>query len=249
MGGLSTAARDAYDLFFQVSPITLTGGIAGNVPGGLLPIVATLGGLGGLAQGLISGLETGQGVRLQDFPWRFLPVTGAQAVYQTAATYPFANREIAANATVQQPKSFALRMIWPVNQLAGMGTKLALFSSLKSTLESHNAAGGTYTVALPSMLMTDCLLLSLSDVTPESSKQKQIEWQWDFFQPLISQHQAAGALSGLMSILSGGSVGTSSSWSGIEQSIGNGVQTGIGAIQSGVQGVVSDVGNFVGNAL
>lgn len=249
MGGLAMAARDTYDLFFQVSPITLTGGIAGSVPGGLLPIVATLGGLGGLAQGLLSGVATGQGVGLQDFPWRFIPIPGAQAVNQTAATYPFANSSIAANATVHQPKSFSMRMIWPVNQLAGMETRLAVFSSLKNTLENHNGAGGTYTVALPAMLMTDCLLLSLSDVTPDDSKQKQIQWQWDFFQPLISQRQAAGALSGLMSILSGGSVGTSSSWSGVEQSIGNGVQTGIGAIQSGVQGVVSDVGNFVGNVL
>ena len=249
MGGLATAARDAYDLFFQVSPVTLVGGIAGSVPGGLLPIVATLGGLGGLAQGLLSGLATGQGVGLQSFPWRFVPVPGAQAVYQTAATYPFANRNIAANATVQQPKSFSMRMIWPVNQLAGMGTKLALFSSLKSTLESHNAAGGTYTVALPAMLMTDCLLLNLSDATPDDSRQKQIIWQWDFLQPLISQKQAAGALSGLMSILNGGSVGTSSSWSGVEQAIGNGVQTGIGAIQSGVQGVTSDIGTFVGSVL
>lgn len=249
MGGFATAARTAYDLFFQVSPITLTGGIAGSVPGGLLPIVATLGGLGGLAQGLLSGVATGSGVGLQDFPWRFLPVTGAQAVNQTAALYPFANKNIAANATVEQPKSFAMRMIWPVNQALGMETKLALFSSLKSTLESHNAAGGTYTVAMPAMLMTDCILLSLSDVTPDSSKQKQIEWQWDFLQPLISQSQAAGALSGLMNILSGGSVGTSSSWSGVEQAIGSGVQTGIGAIQSGVQGVVSDVGSFASSVL
>ena len=52
-----------------------------------------------------------------------------------------------------------------------------------------------------------------------------------------------------MNILSGGSVGTSSSWSGVEQAIGSGVQTGIGAIQSGVQGVVSDVGSFASSVL
>lgn len=245
MGALSTAARDAYDLFFQISPITLVGGIAGGVPGGLLPIIATIGGLGGLAQGLVSGLATGQGVGMQAFPWRFLPVSGAQAIYQTAATYPFANRDIAANATVQQPKSFSMRMIWPVNQVSGMATKLALFSSLKDTLETHNTSGGTYSVALPSMLMTDCILLSLSDITPGGSKQSQIEWQWDFFKPLISQKQAVGALSGLMSILHGGGVSTTGAWSGVEAAIGTGVQTGVGAIQ----GVVSNIGNFVGNAL
>ena len=243
MSGLSTAARDAYDLFFQISPITLVGGIAGGVPGGLLPIIATIGGLGGLAQGLASGLAAGQG--MQAFPWRFLPVSGAQAIYQTAATYPFANRDIAANATVQQPKSFSMRMIWPVNQVSGMATKLALFSSLKDTLETHNTSGGTYSVALPSMLMTDCILLSLSDITPGGSKQSQIECQWDFFKPLISQKQAVGALSGLMSILHGGGVSTTGAWSGVEAAIGTGVQTGVGAIQ----GVVSNIGNFVGNAL
>ncbi len=246
MAGLADFARDAYDLFFQVSPITLTGGVAGNVPGGMLPIVATLGGLGGLAQGLLSSAINGGSVGMQDFPWRFVPVPGATAVVQSAALYPFANRRIAANATVEQPKAFSLRMIWPVNQMAGMETKLALFSSLKSTLESHNNNGGTYTVALPSMLMTNCLLLALTDVTPDQSKQKQIMWQWDFLQPLISQSQAAGALSGLMSILSGGSVGTSSSWSG---AFNAGVQGAIDSVATGVQGVVSNVGNFVGNAL
>ncbi|MGC9237648.1 MAG: hypothetical protein ACP5GF_12250 [Thiomonas sp.] len=246
MSGVADFARDAYDLFFQVSPITLTGGIAGSVPGGMLPVVATLGGLGGLAQGLLSGVINGGGVGLQDFPWRFVPVPGATAVLQSAATYPFANRRVAANATVEQPKSFSLRMIWPVNQEAGMETKLALFSSLKSTLETHNNNGGTYSVALPSMLMTNCLLLALTDATPDQSKQKQIVWQWDFLQPLISQTQAAGALNGLMSILSGGSVGTNPSWSG---QFTAGVQGAIDSVATGVQGVVSNVGNFVSNAL
>lgn len=57
---------------------------------------------------------------------------------------------------------------------------------------------------MPAMLMTDCLLLSLTDITADDSKQKQIVWQWDFFQPLLSQAQAAGALNGLMRILNGG---------------------------------------------
>lgn len=246
---MTSAAETAYDLFYQISPVTLTGGLAGNVTGALLPIVATLGGLGGLSQGLLSGISSGAGVSLSDFPWRFMPVSGAQAVYQTAALYPFANRQIAANATVEQPKTFALKMIWPVNQTGGMLTKTALFSSLKATLESHNANGGTYTVAMPAMFMTNCLLLSLSDITPDDSRQKQVIWQWDFFQPLLSQAQAAGALSGLMRILDGGGVATSSSWSGIEPAIGSGVQTGINAVSTGVQGVASDIGNWVGSVL
>ena len=124
---MSRYAESSYDLFYQISPITLTGGIVGGVTGGMLPIVATLGGLGGLAQGLLSGVATGRGVSLSDFPWRFVPAEGAQAISQTAALYPFANRQIASNATVQQPKTFAMRMIWPANQVAGMLTKTALF--------------------------------------------------------------------------------------------------------------------------
>ena len=102
---------------------------------------------------------------------------------------------------------------------------------------------------MPAMLMEDCLLLSVSDMTPDHFKQKQVIWQFDFFQPLISQSQAAGALSGLMRILDGGGVATSGAWSGVQAAIGSGVQTGIKAVSSGVQGVVSDVGNFVGTVL
>lgn len=246
MAGLADFARDAYDLFFQVSPITLTGGVAGNVPGGMLPIMATLGGLGGLAQGLLSGLANGGSVGMQDFPWRFVPVPGAMAIAQTAATYPFANRRIAANATVEQPKSVSLKMIWPVNQMAGMATKLALFSSLQAALERHNANGGTYSVATPAMIYNNCLLLNLSDCTPEHSKQKQVHWQWDFLQPLISQSEAQGALSGLMNLLNGGGVQTTSSWSG---AFTNGISSAVGNAVAGIGGAVSNVGSFVGSAL
>jgi hypothetical protein len=246
MAGLADFARDAYDLFFQVSPITLTGGIAGTVAGGMLPIIATIGGLGGVAQGLVSGLVNGGSVGMQDFPWRFVPVTGAMAIAQTAATYPFANRRIAANATIEQPKYISLKMIWPVNQMAGMATKLALFSSLQSTLNQHNNNGGTYVVATPAMIYNNCLLLNLSDVTPDDSKQKMVHWQWDFMQPLISQSQAAGALSGLMNILNGGGVQTGSSWSG---PFTQGISGAVGSAVSGIEGAVSNVGSFVGNAL
>ncbi len=183
---------------------------------------------------------------MQDFPWRFVPVPGAQAIAQAAATYPFANRSIAANATVEQPKNISLQMIWPVNQMAGMYSKLALFSSFQAALEKHNNSGGTYSVGTPSYIFNNCILLNLSDVTPSNSKQKMIYWQFDFLQPLISQQQAAGALSGLMNILDGGGVSTSSSWSG---DFTTGISSAVGTAVAGIQGAVSNVGSFVGSAL
>ena len=249
MAGLNDIARDAYDLFYQVTPITLVGGIAGNTPAGMLPIIATLGGLGGLAQGLLSGLATGSGIGLQDIPWRFIPNPGAVAVNQSVATYPFANRRIASNATVREPLSFSLQMLWPVNQAAGMLTKTALFSSLQAALVQHNDNGGTYTVATPAMMYPNCLLTMLQDVTPASSKQKQIIWQWDFYQPLLTTTQAAGALGGLMRILDGGGVSSSSGWSGVENSIGASVGSAVNAVETGVSGAISNIGNFASNIL
>ncbi len=243
MGGISDLGRSVYDLYYQVSPITMTGGIAGNIPGGMLPIVATIAGLGGLAQGVISGLvqQGFGGLTIDDFPWRFVPVPGTTAINQIAATYPFANRRIAANATIEQPKSVALRMIWPVNQLLGMATKQALFSSMQKALESHNNSGGTYTVATPSMTFTDCLLLSVTDATPDGSRQKMIIWQWNFYQPLISQSSAANSLNGLMKLLSGGGVVTSPSWSG---QLEGAASSFIGGVESGIGSAISQVQNF-----
>ena len=230
--------RGIYDLSFQVSPIVLTGGIASALPGSSLPIILLMSGLVGTAQNI---LTTG-GLSLQDFPWRFLPVSGSAAISQTVATYPFANRQIAANATIEQPRSLSMRMISPVQSKGGYITKLPAFTSLQSALNKHNNLGGTYTVVMPSLIYSDCLLLSVTDATPDSSKQKQIMWKWDFTQPLITQQQATNAVGGLMNLVTNGAKVTSSSWSNPAVAINNSLQGASEFAQTGINGILAELG-------
>lgn len=230
--------RDIYDLAFQVSPIALTGGIASGLPGQTLPIILLFSGLLGTAQNILSS----GGLSLQDFPWRFVPVPGSTALNQTVATYPFANRQIAANATVQQPKSLSLRMIAPVQSTGGYITKLPAFTSLQTTLEKHNNNGGTYTVVMPSLIYTNCLMLSVTDSTPDSSKQKQIMWTWNFLQPLITKQEAVAAVGGLMNLINNGSQITSNAWSGPSVAVNNFLQGASSFAQSGINGILSEIG-------
>jgi hypothetical protein len=227
MGIVSTAFRDTYTLAFQVSPIIFVGGIAKGVPGNMLPFVATIGELAGLAQGLLSG-----GLGMSAFPIQFVPVPGQQAISQTAATYPFANQHVAANAVVQQPKSVSLRMIAPVRDTGGYLTKLALFSSIQTTFERHNDMGGWYTVATPSLICDDLLMLDMTDITGGDTKQQQVEWQINFTQPLITAEKARYAYSNLMAKMKGGQK-TAGNWSGISAataSAQNFLNQGIGAL-------------------
>ena len=239
MATIADATRTAYDLAFQVSPIILTGGIASNTLGGMLPIIGLTGQLVSFVQGALSG-----GLSTDDFFARFVPVPGSTLVSQQVATYPFANQTVAANATIQQPLVISLRMIAPVKDTAGYLTKLAIFTSLQNSLVTHNAAGGTYTIATPSYLYTGCILTSMTDVTGGGTKQQQIEYQLDFVQPLITRQQAAAALNSLMSKLtSGGQVAESSSagtsiWSNASVAVGSAMQNAVQGIGS-ITGVVN----------
>jgi hypothetical protein len=219
MAGQSTFFRDAYDMAFQVSPIILTGGIASGIPGGMLPIIMLVSSIGGIAQSLFSG----GGLTMQDFPARFLPTTGTTALLQSIGQYPFANRQVAANATIEMPKSIGFKMVAPVQSSGGYLTKLALFSSLQSSLNQHNNAGGTYTLVTPSLIFDNCVMLGMSDVTQTGSHQQQIMWQMDFQQPLISIQSAKAAYNSLMSKVAAGSHVATGAWSGI----GNVVSSGL----------------------
>ena len=237
MGILSTAARDVYDMAFQISPIILTGGIASNIAGGALPIVGLMGSVASVAQGIITN-----GASLQDFPFRFVPLPGSTPIQNSVATYPFANRKVAANAVIEEPKRLSMRMIAPVNTQGGYLTKLAIFTSLVDSIQTHIDNGGTFTVATPSMLWTDLLLLTISDVTGSETKQQQTSWQWDFFKPLITQAAAKQALGGLANAMQGGSKITSPSWSGSINSAIGGVT---GAYNAGIGGVIGQIGRVL----
>lgn len=227
----------AYDLAFQVSPIILVGGIAANSLGGMLPIITLTGQTVAAIQGALSSGSLGT----DDFFARFVPVPGSTLVSQQVATYPFANQQVAANSTIQNPLAISLRMIAPVKDTAGYLTKLSIWTALQSSIIAHNAAGGTYTIATPASIYPNCLLLDIVDVTGGNTKQQQIEYQWNFTKPLITGQQATTAYNSLMSKLSSGGQVTaptaagSSFWSNPSVAVG-----------SAAQNALSNVGQFAG---
>lgn len=234
------AAASAYDLAFQISPIILNGGLVANTLGGMMPILGLTGQLAALGQSLISG--TGEPFA------RFVPVPGSTLINNTTATYPFASQFVAGNAVIKQPKSVSLIMYAPVKDTGGYLTKLAIMEALRSSIEAHIAAGGTFHVATPAHIYLDCLLNSITDVTSgEMGKQQMVQFEWSFFQPLVSQQQAQAAQNSLMAKLTGGQqiipsgLAGTSIWSSTATAIGSAAQ---GAAQ-GVSGITGAVNNFL----
>lgn len=182
----STAGMAQYDSKFQISPIFLQGGIVGD---SVVPI----------SQFMSAFLGTdGQP------PWRFQNIPGATLISQAIGMYPFATQQVAANATIQQPLAVSMVLTAPVNQEGGYRSKQAAFMSLQNTLQLHNSGGGWYTVATPAMLYQDILMVTMTDVTSQDSRQHQIEWQFDFIAPIITSAQARAAEGGLIKKLSNG---------------------------------------------
>lgn len=191
---LSQAYRNQYDLAFQVSPIILQGGLAANYQGGMLPITYFT---GGAPQNLDNAFA------------RYYPLPGSTLISQSVGNFPFANQQIAANATIQQPLVLSMLMLAPVNQAGGYLSKLATFSALQRALEKHNASGGSYIVATPAMIYRDLIMTTMTDASPELSaednKQVQIYYQIDFVKPLITLAGAAAAQGALFQKLTNGS--------------------------------------------
>lgn len=233
MGFGADAARAAYDTAFQVSPIILNKGIASQALGGMLPIVGLTGQLAAFSQGVVTN-----GLGLEDFYARFLPIPGSTVLSYAVGTFPFANQQVAANAYIEEPLSISLEMIAPVNTAGGYITKLAIFTALRNSLNSHIQAGGSFHVVTPAYLYTDCLLTGMSDITQGDTNQKQVRWQLDFVKPLVSQSEAvtlAGAYNAKMQAILNGSQ--------ITNALNSGPQVGTG---SPVQGALQSIGNMAG---
>lgn len=234
------AFAGAYDLSFQISPIILNGGIVANTPGGMMPIIGLTGQLAALGQGLLSG-------NVEPFA-RYVPAPGGTLVNNSVATFPFANQFVAGNAVIKQPKNISLIMYAPVQDTGGYLTKLAIFEALRSSIDAHIAAGGTFHVATPARIYLNCLLLSITDITSgELGKQQMVQFEWSFFQPLVSLSDAQNAQNSLMSKLTGGQQITPSGlagtslWSNVATAVGSAAQ---GAVQ-GVNGITGVVNNFL----
>jgi hypothetical protein len=215
MSGLGPGGT-AWKLSFQLSPIILTGGIAQNVPGGMLPIISITEALN-FTLGLLSGAND---LDLDNFFANFEPLPGSRLASNQYGKYPFANQAVAANAVIQQPLTISLLMRIPVRQPLGYAAKLATMSALQQAITQHTQSGGTFTVATPSYIYTNCLLDDLRDVSSGQSKQPQTAFQWDFEQPLITLAQAQQAQNSMMSKISSG-VQTDGSLSGLSPTIGS----------------------------
>lgn len=229
---MANAFRDAYDLAFQVSPIIFHNGIARSIPGSMLPILGLVGSVAGFVQAKLSGASV-----MDSFFARFTPIPGSNIINNQIGMYPFANQQVAANAIISSPTKISLLMTAPVKAKGGYATKMVIMTALKNSFENHNGLGGTYHIATPAYIYTDCIMTGMMDVT-EGTKQQQIQWKIDFIKPLVSRAGAKDAFSALMSKVSGGSKITKPAWSGAEATAG-----------ASAQGTPSSAGSMVAPVL
>lgn len=201
---MSNAGSSQFDLSFQINPILLVGGIASGQTGGMS--ISDL--LGGDSDDPIA---------------RFIVLNGGTLIDQSVATFPFANQTVAANATIANPNVVSLKMIIPAKDEFSYGQKLQVVTALQSSLAKHNSQGGTYTVATPSFYYDNGLLMAVRDISGGESKQAQIEWQFDFFFPLITLAAAQAAQSTLMNKISNATPvdGDPPAWSGASTTAGS----------------------------
>lgn len=209
-----------FRLTYEISPIFLTGGIAGNIGGGYLPIVQ-------LTQGLsFSSLLGGLTLSTDQYYAHFKPLPGKRLTSQAIGTYPFANQATAANAVIQLPLNISMLMVCPAGNSVSYTEKQAVMSGLKQTIDAHNLAGGLYIVNTPSFVYSNCILKDIVDMSSGESEQVEYLWQWNFEMPLTTMAQAQAAQNNLMSKLSNGlqvdqPAGNNSWWSNPDNTVGD----------------------------
>ena len=206
----------AYKLSFQLSPIILTGGVAQLIPGGMLPIISITEALN-FGIGLLAG---GDDINLDSFFANFMPMSGGKLVSTDYGEYPFANQSVAANAAIANPLTVSLKMTCPARGGSGFAAKLATLTALQAALTSHINSGGTFTVATPSYIYTNCLLLGLTDISSGNASQPQSVFQWDFRRPLLTEEQADVSMNSMMQKIAAGTP-NNGALSGIPLSVGS----------------------------
>lgn len=229
--------REMYKLGFEISPVILCGGIAQAIPGGMLPIVALT-----QSASFVTGL-LGGAINLTDLDkyfchWR--PAPGATMVDYEIARYPFANQVVAANALLAQPLRVSLVMEAPVNENTGAMTKLVTMSALQSVLQAHSNLGGTFIVATPSVIYSNCILRVVRDITSGNDPLPQRSWIWDFEQPLITDNGAEQAVNNFLNKIGAGDMVNDPSWTNTANAIGN---TPLGSsISEAITGLLGKLG-------
>ena len=230
---LESAERSVFQLGFQCSPIIFTGGIAADY-GGYLPVIALTEGANRIST-LIAGASP---FNLDNFFAHFQAVSGGKLANFSIGMYPFANQSVAANAIISEPLAISLRMAIPANKAGGYKTRFVTMMMLQAAVQRHANMGGTYTVATPTYLYTDCILTGLTDVSSGASAQDvQATWQWDFTQPLVTLEAAQAAQSSLMQKINDG-VPTTGTWNAtassgaVPSTVPSALPTGMGITSS-----------------
>jgi hypothetical protein len=185
-------------LSFQVCPIILTGGTAAQIPGGMIPLISLFY-PGGSGLGL--PFDIGD---LDDAFGAFNVLPGGTLISQAIAKYPFANQSVAANAVVREPLILSVIMDSPMRGPNAWSTKQMVFSSLKSTLDTHNNVGGTYSVATPAYLYDNLVMIALTDNSRGVNSLPQNAWRFDFERPLVALAELQGAQNQLTQQMSNG---------------------------------------------
>jgi hypothetical protein len=241
-----TLGREIFQLGYQISPIILTNGIASEIPGQMMPIVALT-----EAANFTLGLLSGEGLpSLDQFFAHFRVLPGTTLIKNQIGNYPFANQQVAANAMIAQPLNIAVMMSCPARGRGGYVSKLATITALKKALALHINSGGTFTIATPSYIYTDCVMTGMRDVSSGSSRQVQTDWQLDFEQPLVTLDQAQQVYNSLMQKISSGlPTGTTPSWSGLASTVGSNLTTAAGNVSNSVSNLVGSVASGVSSAV
>lgn len=179
---------------YQLAPILLTGGIAANLPNGQMTVLT-----------LTEGSDSVNYADDSSYFAHFKPLPGGTLVDFTAAEYPFASMNMAANAMLQNPLKVSLSMICPARTgPISYPSIQAIITRIRQQLTAHILAGGSFTVATPGNIYENCLLLGLRDVSSAGDKKVQGAFQWDFAQPLITQQAATASFNNLYTKLAGG---------------------------------------------
>jgi hypothetical protein len=225
MSGKS-AGLTAWQLLFEYSPIILVGGITDLFPGFMVPIIALTEAIN-FPLGLLGG---GAGPSLDRMFAKYQVLHGTTLLAQETAKYPFANSTVAANAVVKQPTEVSVIMICPAQTHFSMYSKLAIMEAFTSILDRHNQSGGTYTIATPSQIFTNCVFRTMVDVSSGDTKQVQHAWQLVFEKPLLTLSDAEQVLNGFASQIERGVQLVNPAYSGL----GSAVSTSGAAVAPGV---------------
>lgn len=181
---------------YQLAPILLVGGIANRTAQNGTMTVLTL----------TEGSDSVNYPNESDYFAHFKPLPGGTLVDFSAAEYPFASMNMAANAMVQNALRFSMLMTCPprTNPKNSYPSMQAIITRIRQQMTAHVLAGGVCTVATPATIYDNCLFLSLRDASSAGDKTVQNAFVWEFLQPLITQQAAEVVFNSLYNKLANG---------------------------------------------